>query len=150
MTSHVYNIVDSCMISFNLNCIMQLKQFYNIGTKVSCRKKCYYFWRSTWLNIPNLSLKPTWNSLKIYLCPSNDIFDINTRMMLVLKPHGTDCVRRDSLKDSGVASNTNIFQLDWFSKLSFMVKVILFILNLIMINGDLILRQQHNTNKQIG
>ena len=42
-------IVDSCMISFNLNCIMWLKQFYDIATKVSCRKKCYYFWWSTWL-----------------------------------------------------------------------------------------------------
>ena len=28
---------------------MQLKQFYDIATKVSCRKKCYYFWWSTWL-----------------------------------------------------------------------------------------------------
>ena len=28
---------------------MQLKQFYNIATKVSSRKKCYYFWWSTWL-----------------------------------------------------------------------------------------------------
>ena len=28
---------------------MQLKQFYNIATKVSGRKKCYYFWWSTWL-----------------------------------------------------------------------------------------------------
>ena len=28
---------------------MQLKQFYNIAIKVSLRKKCYYFWWSTWL-----------------------------------------------------------------------------------------------------
>ena len=28
---------------------MQLKQFYNIATKASSRKKCYYFWWSTWL-----------------------------------------------------------------------------------------------------
>ena len=28
---------------------MQLKQFYNKAIKVSCRKKCYYFWWSTWL-----------------------------------------------------------------------------------------------------
>ena len=28
---------------------MQLKQFYNIATKVSSRKKFYYFWWSTWL-----------------------------------------------------------------------------------------------------
>ena len=49
VTSYGYIIVDSCKISFNLNCIMQLKQFYNIVTKVSSRKKCYYFWWSTWL-----------------------------------------------------------------------------------------------------
>ena len=36
------------MISFNLNCIMQLKQFYDIATKVRNRKRCYYFWWSTW------------------------------------------------------------------------------------------------------
>ena len=42
-------MVDSCIISLHLNCILQLKQFYNIATKVSCRKKCYYFWWSTWL-----------------------------------------------------------------------------------------------------
>ena len=28
---------------------MQLKQLYNIATKFSSRKKCYYFWWSTWL-----------------------------------------------------------------------------------------------------
>ena len=38
MTSYDYIIVDSCIISFNLNCIMQSKQFYNIATKVSSRK----------------------------------------------------------------------------------------------------------------
>ena len=37
----------SCIIAFHLNCIMQLKQFYNIASKVSCRKKCFYFWWST-------------------------------------------------------------------------------------------------------
>ena len=41
--------MDPRIISFKLNCIMQLKQFYNIATKVSSRKKCYYFWWSTWL-----------------------------------------------------------------------------------------------------
>ena len=51
MTSYGYIIVDSCIISFNLNFIMQLKQFYYIATKVSSRKKCYYFWWSTWLFI---------------------------------------------------------------------------------------------------
>ena len=49
VTSYGCIIVDLCMISFNLNWIMQLKQFYNIATKVSSRKKCYYFWWSTWL-----------------------------------------------------------------------------------------------------
>ena len=39
----------SCIISLDLNCITQLKKFYNIATKVSSRKKCYYFWWSTWL-----------------------------------------------------------------------------------------------------
>ena len=28
---------------------MQLKQFYNMATKVNSIKKCYYFWWSTWL-----------------------------------------------------------------------------------------------------
>ena len=49
MTCFGYIIVDSCISSFNLNCIMQLKQFYNIATKVSSRKRSYYFWWSTWL-----------------------------------------------------------------------------------------------------
>ena len=44
MTSYGYILVDLCIISFNLNCIMQLKQFYNIATKVGSRKMCYYFW----------------------------------------------------------------------------------------------------------
>ena len=39
VASYGYIIVDLCIISFNLNCIMQLKQFYNIATKVSSRKK---------------------------------------------------------------------------------------------------------------
>ena len=43
--------MDLCIISFNLNCIMQLKQFSNIAIKGSSRKKCYYFWWSTWLLI---------------------------------------------------------------------------------------------------
>ena len=41
--------MDSCKLTFNFNFIMQLKQFYIIATKVSSRKKCYYFWWSTWL-----------------------------------------------------------------------------------------------------
>ena len=57
MTSYGYNIVDSGIISFNLNCIMQLKQFYNIATKVSSRKKWYYFWWSTWLFSGDIRIK---------------------------------------------------------------------------------------------
>ena len=38
MTFYAYIIVDSCIISFNLNCIMQFKQFYNIATEVSGKK----------------------------------------------------------------------------------------------------------------
>ena len=41
--------MDLCIISLNLNCTMQLKQFFNIATKASSRKKCNYFWWSTWL-----------------------------------------------------------------------------------------------------
>ena len=51
VTSYGYIIVNSCIIWFNLNCIMQFKQFYSIATKVSSRKKCYYFGWSTWLLI---------------------------------------------------------------------------------------------------
>ena len=36
---------------FDLTCIMQLEQFHYKATKVSSRKKCYYFWWSTWLLI---------------------------------------------------------------------------------------------------
>ena len=39
MTFYGYIIVDWCIISFNLNCIMQFKQFYNIASKVRSRKK---------------------------------------------------------------------------------------------------------------
>ena len=35
MTSYGYVIMDSCIISFNLNWIMQSRQFYNIATEVS-------------------------------------------------------------------------------------------------------------------
>ena len=59
-----YIIMDLCIISFSLNCIVQLKQFYNIATKVSSRKKCYYFWWSTWLLmflIFNDSLSSYWS-----------------------------------------------------------------------------------------
>ena len=41
--------MDLDIIAFNLNYIMQLKQFYNIANKGSSRKKCYYFWWFTWL-----------------------------------------------------------------------------------------------------
>ena len=32
MAVYGYIIVDSCVISFNFNCIMQLKEIYNIAT----------------------------------------------------------------------------------------------------------------------
>ena len=51
-----YIVVDSCIIPLNLNCIRQFKQFYNIATKVSSRKKCYYFWWSPWLHSNKFSL----------------------------------------------------------------------------------------------
>ena len=54
--SYGYIIVDLCLISIDLNCIMQLKQFYNIATKVSSRKKCHYFWWSTWLLMVNCDI----------------------------------------------------------------------------------------------
>ena len=41
--SYGYIIEDSCMISFTLNCIMQLKQFYNKATKVSSGKSATTF-----------------------------------------------------------------------------------------------------------
>ena len=48
--SHFFiSLTDFLLIWLNLNCVMQLKQFYNIAIKVSSRKKCYYFWWSTWL-----------------------------------------------------------------------------------------------------
>ena len=50
VASYGYIIVDLCIISLNLNCIMQWKQFYNITTKVSSRKKCYYFWWYTFMS----------------------------------------------------------------------------------------------------
>ena len=64
MTSYGHIIVDSCIISFILNYIMQSKLFYNIATKVSSRKKCYYFWWSTWLitRIRLLQTAPTISS----------------------------------------------------------------------------------------
>ena len=42
---------------------MQLEQFYNIATKVSSRKKCYYFCWSTWLIIK----AHNWLQLKVLL-----------------------------------------------------------------------------------
>ena len=37
MTSYGYILVNSSIIAFNLNCIMQWKQFYNIAIKVCSR-----------------------------------------------------------------------------------------------------------------
>ena len=50
VTSEGYIIVDSYIISFNLNCIMQLKQFYNIATKVSTKNA------TTFGDLPDCSL----------------------------------------------------------------------------------------------
>ena len=60
--------MDSSIISFNLDCITQLKQFYNIATKVSSRKKCYYFWWSTWLvrRLWSISLYKSYESTTAY------------------------------------------------------------------------------------
>ena len=65
MISYGYILVDSYIISLNLNCIMQLKQFYNIATKVSSRKKCYHFWWSTWLFIAPFQSNGDWVFLGI-------------------------------------------------------------------------------------
>ena len=43
MTYYGDIIVDACIIPFNLNGIMQLKQFYNIANKVSSRKSATTF-----------------------------------------------------------------------------------------------------------
>ena len=55
---------------------MQLKQFYKIVTKVSSRKKCYYFWWSTWLikytdSLMSLCKKPLHKPMliQIYVAP---------------------------------------------------------------------------------
>ena len=48
---------------------MQLNQFYDIATKVSSRKKCYYFWWSTWLFKFSGTCIGQWNFPKI-----SDIF----------------------------------------------------------------------------
>ena len=73
MTSYGYIIVDSGIISFNLNFIIQLKQFYNIATKVSSRKKCYYFWWFTWLIICSVKFQcvEATDVLKIIPDPKN-------------------------------------------------------------------------------
>ena len=60
-------MADSCMISFNLNCIMLLKQFFDIAFKVSSRKKRYYFWWSTWLLM--------WRHCNYYCCYRNLLRD---------------------------------------------------------------------------
>ena len=46
MTSYGYIImiiVDSCMICFHFDCIMQLKKSYHIATNVCCRKSATTF-----------------------------------------------------------------------------------------------------------
>ena len=54
MTSYGYIAVDSCIILINLNYIMQLKQFYNIATKVSSRKSA-----TTFGDLPDWSMLST-------------------------------------------------------------------------------------------
>ena len=63
-------------MSLNLNCIMQLKQFYNTATKVSSRRKCYYFWWSTWLLMCHCLLmwRPTNNWCITYECDIISLF----------------------------------------------------------------------------
>ena len=81
MTFYGYIIVHSCIISFNLSCIMQLQQFYNIATEISSRKKCYYFWWSTWLLIGSC-VQINQQRLKqnfVYLTLNNDFWP---RMLL--------------------------------------------------------------------
>ena len=51
---------------------MQLKQFFDIAIKVSSRKKCYYFWWSTWLLILCLSNCLT-DSLSVFLGSENNL-----------------------------------------------------------------------------
>ena len=78
MITYGYIIVDSCMISFNLNFIMQLKQFYDIANKVSCRKQCYYFWWSAWLFMFTHISDYTFSSLNV---PS--VIDYNPHVCFV-------------------------------------------------------------------
>ena len=48
---------------------MQLEQFYNIATKVSSRKKCYYFWWSPWLVI-DINVEDALDFFKIIISDS--------------------------------------------------------------------------------
>ena len=56
VTSYGYIKVDSCIISFNLNWIMRLKQFYDIATKVSSRKSA-----TTIGDLPDCSVSKDFN-----------------------------------------------------------------------------------------
>ena len=75
MTFYGCIIMDSCIISFNFNCIMQLKQFWNTFTKVSSTKKCYYFWWSPWLYmlLKHMSLWVMYNSCFIFKTKSQSM-----------------------------------------------------------------------------
>ena len=77
MISYGYIIVDSCIISFDFNCIMQLKQFYDIATKVSSRKKCYYFGWSTWLGKGAFLWQQMMSSVTYILCIRAIIFPLH-------------------------------------------------------------------------
>ena len=57
---------------------MQFKKFYNIATKVSSRKKCYYFWWSTWL----LSASDLHNAQATIL---NPFYDMEYKMIKKIK-----------------------------------------------------------------
>ena len=56
---------------------MELKQFYNIATKVSDRKKCYYFWWFPWLLLFQCA-KTYWLAFYIYGLKKHSRFNQNT------------------------------------------------------------------------
>ena len=107
------------MISFNLNCIMQLKQFYNIATKVSSRKKCYYYWWSTWLiKQPDLFAHPCINSnsdVTISVCLSSGIGEIHTSQRTLWNVITCPCVNlRSVILIKDIHGNSHAFVIsDW-------------------------------------
>ena len=78
---------------------MQFKQFYNIATKGSGRKKCYYFWWSTWLFSRQLncrSLRCSW-SIACRRC-SNYIFILDLTLGFNGLSKDNYMVRRETFK----------------------------------------------------